>query len=127
MPLRPAIFCALLVLAGCAARTEPPPAPKAQAAPVPKAQAAPVPAGVPGVILAMRPVAPENPEPAHILLAGLGTPDAFAHGQVFEFIVRTDSGAMISIVQPRTGGLHAGEHVSILRGAETRIDAPASD
>jgi len=117
MPLRPASFCALLLIAGCATRAEPP-APKAHAAP---------PAGVPGTILAMRPVPAETPEPARILLSGLGTEGTRPANDVFEFIIRTASGTTISVVQPRTNGLHPGERVSILRGAETRIDAPPAD
>ena len=118
MPLRPASFCVLLLLTGCATHTEPS---------VPKAQAALPPAGIPGVILAMRPVPAENPEPARILLSGLGTHDAIVDGHDYEFIVRTNTGTMISIVQPGAHDLHAGERVSILRGATTRIEAPASD
>jgi outer membrane lipoprotein SlyB len=124
MPLRSASFCTLLLLAGCAAHTEQP-APKVQVAP---------PAGVPGTILAMRPVRAEAPEPARILLSGLGTgtwgaPAAGAAGgdNIFEFIVRTESGTTISVVQPRANGLHPGERISILRGVQTRIDAPPTD
>ncbi len=107
----------LLLLAGCATHQEPA---------VPKAQAAP-PAGLHGTILAMRPVPAEAPGPARVVLANLGTKGAVVAGQVFEFIVRTETGTTISIVQPQTNGLHPGERVSILQGAETRIDAPASD
>jgi outer membrane lipoprotein SlyB len=138
MPLRSAIFCALLLLSGCTTQSHPT-APKAQIAP---------PAGMPGIILAMRPVAAENPEPARILLSGLGTlgdsggdslaggpghargdapRDAQADSRLFEFIVRTQDGTTIAIVQPETHNLHPGEHVSIVRGAETRIEAPESD
>jgi hypothetical protein len=117
MPLRSASFCALLLLAGCATPAEPP-APRAQAVP---------PAGVPGIILAMRPVPAEPPEPTRILLSSFGGQAAQANNDVYEFIVRTANGTTISVVQPRTNGLHPGAQVSILRGAETRIDAPASD
>lgn len=118
MPLRPGFFCVLL-LAGCATHTEPP-APVAQRAPTPPARAS-------GIILAMRPVPPEGPGPARVVLAGLGRPAALSAEHVYEFIVRTGSGTTISIVQPQTNGLHTGAHVSILRGPETRIDVPASD
>jgi hypothetical protein len=117
MPLQPASFCLLLLLAGCVTHTE---------QPVTRAQTAPS-AGMRGIILAMRPVPAETPALARVLLSGLGTPGTSADDHVFEFIVRTDTGTTISIVQPRTSDLHAGERVSILRGAETRIDAPASD
>jgi outer membrane lipoprotein SlyB len=118
MPLRPGIFCALL-LAGCATHAEQP-APQAQTGPAASS-------GVPGIILAMRPVRAEGPGPARVLLAGLGTPGTLSADDVYEFIVRTDSGTTISIVQPRTNGLRRGEHVRILRGAETRIETPATD
>jgi hypothetical protein len=117
MPLRPASFCALLLLAGCATHPEPP---------VPKAPTAPL-TGLRGTILAMRPVPAETPDPARLLLSGLGTQGGSADSHAFEFIVRTEGGTTISIVQPQSSGLHPGERVSILRGAETRIDAPASD
>ncbi|MGA3399795.1 MAG: hypothetical protein ABSC95_11290 [Acetobacteraceae bacterium] len=117
MSLRPASFCALLLLAGCATLPEPP---------VAKAQAAP-PAGMHGTILAMRPVPAASPGPARLLLSSLGTQGAFVAGHVFEFIVRTEGGTMISIVQPDAIGLHPGERVSIVQGAETRIEAPLTD
>jgi hypothetical protein len=126
MPPRSAIFCAVLLLSGCTTQPHPG-ASKAQIAPA---------AGVPGIILAMRPVAAENPEPARILLSGLGfsadsgagSPGGAAgDSRVFEFIVRTQDGTTIAIVQPETGSLRPGERVSILHGAETRIEAAASD
>jgi outer membrane lipoprotein SlyB len=124
MPLRSAIFCTLLLLAGCAAHTGQP-APQVQVAP---------PAAVPGTILAMRPVMAEAPEPARILLSGLGAgtwgapaQSSTGGGNIFEFIVRTDVGTTISVVQPRANGLHPGERISILRGVQTRIDALPTD
>ncbi len=119
MMLRPGRFCALLMLAGCAMHTEQP-TPTVQAAPTP-------PAGVSGTILAMRPVPTEAPGPTRILLSSLGGPGANSDAHVYEFIVRTQSGTTLSIVQPQTGDLRPGEHVSILSGAETRIDAAPSD
>jgi len=117
MPLRSTSFCALLLLASCVTQSKPP-ASKAQAPP---------PAGVPGTILAMRPVPTDPLEPTRVLLSSLGGQNAQADSAVYEFIVRTESGTTMSIVQPLTNGLHPGEHVSILRGAETRIDTPASN
>jgi hypothetical protein len=126
MPLRPAIFCGLL-LAGCATHAEQS-APQAQQTPAAVTQKALVtPAGMAGIVLAMRPVPAERPGPARVVLAGLGTPGSVSADHVYEFIVRTESGTTISIVQPRTNDLHTGEQVSILRGASTRIDARASD
>lgn len=117
MPLRSTSFCALLLLAGCATQTK---------SPVSNAQAPP-PAGMPGTILAMRPVPAEPPEPTRVLLSSLGGQNAQADSAVYEFIIRTENGTTMSIVQPLTNGLHPGERVSILRGAETRIDTPASN
>ncbi|HVC59341.1 MAG TPA: hypothetical protein VND19_03115 [Acetobacteraceae bacterium] len=117
MPFRSAGFCALLVLAGCATQVK---------QPLPKARAA-RPAGVRGTILAMRPVPAESPEPARILLSSLGSQGAQPAAGVFEFIVRTASGSTIAVVQPRTVGLRPGEPVSILRGQNTRIEAPPPD
>jgi len=120
--LRTGSFCVLMLLAGCATHTEQP-APMTQAA-----SPAGVPAaGVLGIILAIRPVPAERPGPARTVLAGLGSQDSFTDGQVFEFIVRTENGTTISIVQPQTNDLHAGARISILRGAETRIETPATD
>jgi outer membrane lipoprotein SlyB len=128
MSSRPASFCVVLLLAGCATHAEQS-AQKAPAAPVAAVAPAvsPQPAGVPGTILAMRPVPAEPRGPARLLLASFGGSDGFADGHNFEFIVRTASGTTISIVQPRTDGLHAGQRVSILGGAETRIEARAAD
>ena len=105
MPLQPASFCLLLLLAGCVTHTE---------QPVPKAQTAPPgrltpPAGLRGTILAMRPVPVETP----VLLANLAVRPRHAgqFGQgphVFEFIVRTETGTTLSIVQPQTGNLQRG-------------------
>ncbi len=121
MPLRPASLCTLLLLAGCAMHPETP-VEKAKitlpAAPLPKPH---------GTILAMRPVPAEARDPARVVLAGLGTKGTIVEGQIFEFIVRTEYGTTISIVQPQSGGLHPGERVSIVQGAETRIDAPLPD
>lgn len=114
MPLRPGTFCIVLLLVACATQTE---------RPVAKVAAAPPPPGVAGTILAMRPVPAESAEPARILLVGLGVQAAPADSHVFEFIVRTADGTTISVVQPQTGGLHPSALVSILSGAETRIDA----
>ena len=117
MPLRPGIFCGLLLLFGCATHAELPLARTEVTAPV----------GLRGTILAMRPVPVQPPGPARVVLAGLGNPGGSVNGTEFEFIVRTANGTTISIVQPGTGGLRMGEQVSILRGAETRIDALVGD
>jgi outer membrane lipoprotein SlyB len=119
MTLRSGIFCVLMMLAGCAMQAE-------QSAP--KVQAAPTrPAGVAGTILAMRPVVPERPGPTRILLSSLGGTGENSDAHVFEFIVRTQSGTTLAIVQPQTGDLRPGERVSILSGTETHINAAPSD
>jgi hypothetical protein len=43
-----------------------------------------------------------------------------------EFIVRTDDGATLSVVQANTIGLHPGDRVVILRDASTRLARPDS-
>jgi outer membrane lipoprotein SlyB len=110
IPLGPAGFCLLLLLNGCVA-------------PPQKAQIVPPAAASRGTIVAVRPVPVGAPEPARVLLSGLAGAGPSDGDHVYEFIVRTENGAMISVVQPESAVLLPGEHVSILRGAETRIDA----
>jgi len=122
MQIRSSVFLIGLALAGCA--SPPPPSAIPQAAVVP---AAGVPApGVHGTILAMRPVPAKAPEPARVLLAGFAgrAPSA---AELFEFIVRTESGGVIAVVQPRAPGLHAGATVRVIQGTQTRIDAMRSE
>jgi outer membrane lipoprotein SlyB len=116
MQLRAGSFCALLLIVGCATRTEPA---------MPRAQAAQA-AGLHGTILAMRPVPAQTQGPALRVLSSLGTPAA-ADNHVFEFIVRMASGTVIAVVQPQANNLRPGDQVSILHGTETRIEAPATD
>jgi len=118
MPLRTASFC-LLLLTGCATHAE-------QPVPV-VAQTGASHAGLRGIILAMRPVPTANAAPARVLLSGLDAPNGIDAASVYEFIIRTDDGSTISIVQPRMNGMHAGEPVTIVRGAETRIEAAAEN
>ncbi len=147
MPLRSAKFCMLLVLAGCATQVE-----RTQQ----NARAAPSPVDTLGTILAMRPVPVETSGPARILSSlsspslsspSLGSPSvgspsldnrssgspgsgaaiAFSDGHLYEFIVRTEGGTTIAIVQPQQSNLQPGIRVSILRAAETRINAIAAD
>jgi hypothetical protein len=81
--------------------------------------------GLRGTILAVREVPAESPGPARIVLSSVGAP-ATDDSHVFEFIVRTGDGTIISVVQQQANNLHPGGQVSILRGAETRIAAPMS-
>jgi outer membrane lipoprotein SlyB len=46
------------------------------------------------------------------------------HMQVVEFIVRTDGGAVLSVVQANDADFHAGDRVMILRGDATRLARP---
>jgi hypothetical protein len=76
-----------------------------------------------GRILSMRPVA----APAAggllwaVLLAGSDSSD---QGAAEEFIVRTDDGTILSIVQSNESGFHAGDRVLILYGGPTRLTWP---
>lgn len=71
----------------------------------------------------MRPVPP--PAMARPLRAVLFAGDEGAgQGAMVEFIVRTDEGATLSIVQDNGAGLHAGDRVVVLRGGRTRLARP---
>lgn len=100
----------LLSLAGCAAP-----------APGRNAHAARVPGGQWGTIVAMRPVPAVAPRPVRRLLRGFG--DGRAATDATEFIVRTDAGATLSIVQVDQPALHTGERVGILPATPARITA----
>jgi len=109
-------FFALLGLlvgaSGCAAPVPPaanPAAPAARAGP-PAEQ---------GTIVAMRPVAANDPGPVRRLLRGLGA--TLPAAGAAEFIVRADDGTTLSVVQPAEAMLHRGVRVAIERGAQTRI------
>ncbi len=41
-----------------------------------------------------------------------------------EFIVRTDDGAILSVVQTNEAGFHVGDRVIILRGEQARLARP---
>ena len=117
MPLRTGVFCALLLLGSCAAQTQPP---------VRKALAPAPPPGLRGIILAMRPVPPASPQPVQVLLSGLDPQAGPTALPLLEFIVRTSIGTTIAVVQPESGNLQPGEHVSILSGTPPRIEAPVN-
>jgi len=94
----------LLGLAGCA--VSPPPA-------------APPAAALRATIVAVRPVAPAADGP---LLALLGAPSgAVVPVQAREFILRTEDGHILSIVQDDDGLLRAGQAVSVVAGARARL------
>ena len=55
------------------------------------------------------------------LLAGSDSSD---RGASVEFIVRTDGGAILSVVQGNESGFHAGDRVVILHGDRARLAWP---
>jgi hypothetical protein len=90
----------------------------------PKAAVQPAPAGA-GTILSMRAVsqqAPEEPLRAVLLSDGVGRSDG--NLSLVEFIVRSDDGATLSIVQTNQPGFRTGDRVIILRGDQTRLARP---
>jgi outer membrane lipoprotein SlyB len=128
--VRLSILCACLAgvsaIAGCA--------PTRTAAPAPGAQAARPP--VRGTILSMRTVSPPgDPAPWRAVLladAGAASPASDGGGNsakssapVVEFIVHTDDGATLSVVQANDAALHPGDRVAILHDAETHL-SPAN-
>ena len=105
--------CLLAALTGCAA---PRPAP----APPSVAVARPATAER-GTILVVRPVPVHAPQPVQVLLRRLGSGDAMLAGTA-EFIVRSDAGATLAVVQPADPALRPGQRVSIARGTPTLLD-----
>lgn len=97
------------LLAGCAAQH-----------PHIQAGARPSSAGTRGTIVAMRAVPGTAPQPVQLLFDRLGA--VVPLRGVTEFIVRTDAGDTVAVVQPATAGLHPGDRVDIERGLQTRID-----
>jgi outer membrane lipoprotein SlyB len=110
-----AIACALLLvgLAGCAA-TARGPAPASVA----------LPAGGPrgGTILSLRPVSAASTQVASIGTA-IGAPvrPAADIGGSTEYIVQTDDGSVISVVQAGAAELHPGDRVTVLRDNAIRL------
>ncbi len=97
------------LLAGCAAQP-----------PHIRADARPLPAGARGTVVAVRAVPGTAPQPVQLLFDRLGAVTPLRG--VTEFIVRTDAGDTVAVVQPTTSGLHPGDRVDIRRGVQTRID-----
>jgi outer membrane lipoprotein SlyB len=102
----------VLALAGCAT---PKPAPATAAGPAASNAAA---TGG-GVIVALRPLAPDTPARRRVL-AALGVAVAPAADDV-EVIVRTDDGRPLSVMQGGAGALRAGERVALVGGPRIRI------
>jgi outer membrane lipoprotein SlyB len=84
-----------------------------------------------GTILSLRAVTARNGDPAPwraVLLADARAPNAAIDGSgsagavpVTEFIVRTDDGAIISVVQANVAGLRAGDRVVISQDMPTHL------
>jgi hypothetical protein len=90
--------------------------------PKPPAQSAPVGAGV---ILSMRTVdlrSGIDPVRAALGVDGSGQDDG--NRSLVEFIVRSDDGATLSIVQTNQPGFRKGDRVVILRDGRTRLARP---
>ena len=112
---------ALLGVAGCA------PAVTTTATPA-AATARPSPSGG-GTILSMRPVRSRSdraPWRAALLADASGTTTARDDGssELTEFIVRTDGGSTISVVQSNAPGFRPGDRVFIVNDGHTRIARP---
>ena len=116
-----ACLLALLGIAGCAqvgTNTAGPASAGARAAP-----------SNAGTILSMRPVTPRTDSAAWraaLLAAASGAAQVGDDvGRLpTEFIVRTDAGATISVVQTNESGFHPGDRVIILRDDHTHIAHP---
>jgi outer membrane lipoprotein SlyB len=110
----PACFIMLSGIAGCAPAKPPPPA-------------AVQPASVStGTILSMRAVAArasQDPLRAAMLTTGASPNDS---SRSVEFIVRTDDGATLSIVQTNEPGFRTGDRVVIMRDDLTHLARPGS-
>jgi outer membrane lipoprotein SlyB len=82
-----------------------------------------------GIILSMRPVTMRGDRAqwgVALLAAASGTTAAGddAHRQPTEFIVRTDAGSTISVVQTNEFGFHPGDRIIILHDDRTHIGRP---
>lgn len=104
----------MLALAGCAA---PKPAPAIAVGPA----AATTAATGGGVIVALRPPAPDTPARRRVL-AALGV--AAAPAGDAEVIVRADDGRPLSVMQHDSRALRAGERIALVGGPRTRIAPP---
>jgi outer membrane lipoprotein SlyB len=83
-----------------------------------------------GTILSMRSVSVQSNDASWraALLASAGGSGGAADGtskSLVEFIVRTDDGSTLSVVQPNEAGFHNGDRVIILRNDQTRLSRPS--
>lgn len=112
-PIYPVVFVLLAGVAGCAPAKPAPPA---------AVQPASVSAGT---ILSMRSVAArasQDPLRSAMLTAGASPNDGGR--ALVEFIVRTDDGATLSIVQTNEPGFRTGDRVVIMRDDLTHLTRP---
>jgi outer membrane lipoprotein SlyB len=105
--MRTCILALILLLAGCASSTAPQPA-------------APTAARSTGTIVSVRAVPPRSVDTPQVLVVETGRREE-ASLPMAEFIVRTDDGTTLSIVQEVQSDLHAGDRVMILRDHQTRL------
>jgi len=99
-------------VAGCAAQN-----------PAAHGAALPAPHSVPGTILSLRnvPAGRNQDSWRAALLADATATSTRDDAPLTEFIVRTDNGAMISIVQPNLAAFHQGDRVTIQQDNRTRL------
>lgn len=109
----------LVLLAACATNG----APQTAASPKAPNQAAGAAAGTPvhAVILTVRPV--QRTESGTAGLLPIGFDQASAVPNSAEYIVQTDDGTTLAIVQPAQPGLHPGQDVTIGQGDRTTLIA----
>lgn len=100
------LTCLLAVgLAGCGPGSPPPP---------PAAPALEL-----GTIVSVRPVLAPPAAAARILIAAPG--DGATERRAFEFIIRTDDGRTLSVVQSNDANFRIGDRVALTAGARTRL------
>ncbi|MGC1408206.1 MAG: hypothetical protein WA864_04565 [Acetobacteraceae bacterium] len=113
LTIYPVVFVLLAGVAGCAPAKPPPPA-------------AVQPASVStGKILSMRGVAAHaSQDPLRAAMLTTGASPSDGSGSLVEFIVRTDDGATLSIVQTNEPGFRTGDRVVIMRDDLTHLARP---
>lgn len=121
-----ACLLALVGIAGCASINTVAAGSPAKVAPPAVARA--------GTILSMRQVTREKvpPQWGAVLLADASASNIANDSSktqakqlpLEEFIVRTDDGAILSVVQTNEAGFHVGDRVIILRGEQARLARP---
>jgi outer membrane lipoprotein SlyB len=104
----------MLSLAGCAA-----PAPHIASSGGEAATAR----GVQATILAIRPVPPAAPQGSTAILTAMGAPAGQTTGES-EIILRTDDGAILSVVQAESSGLAPGARVVVLTSPNLHLARP---